>query len=996
MNIVYLIPGMPISRDALKNGALGGSETAGLYKAQELARRGHVVRVFCNMPEDKSEAEPIDGLQFIAIGQSSNDHPFGYRFEHYCRNTPHDVLIAQRIAPIFHAAFASKVCIHEHHDLALARYCSQIMAGAWQTSAFTAVSDFHKKQMQETYGLNPRSVYVVPNGVDPALYEAAAKGEDPFLEDGEPGDAIRLIYQSRPERGLEHLLRPGGIMDRLKHMEHVKLYIFGYENTTPEMAPYYNQLKQAAAQFPNVKWHGAADKARLARYQTFADMLVYPTEFEEVSCITAMEAMHAGLPMITSRVGALPETCDESGTKLVSLVDGKANEDKFVEKIEELLSEGGEAKMDSMRDRQLEAADRKTWTAAVDALEACIVEQFQASTGAVLRTAIERSDIRFAKKVLDTVADQPADAIVEASKREIERMYSFLDSDEAYAAHYAKHQGRYYDENEDRVVGEDVTGTTRFRGVFIQLNDHYQARGAEPLKVLDYGCAHGHYTMPLAKMFTACDFTGVDVSERAVEAFNRWASEARLVNAVAMVGTAPPEGPFDVIIAGEVLEHVRDPYTLLERFRAALAPEGLLILTTPLGRWEHSGLAEFRKAREHVEHFDRADLEEIFAGHKLKILHAPATVDRSGFPMGSWVTGVQFKDGLPINEPDVARKLNGYRPRETISACLIVKDGESTLRGALESVADWADEIRIAVDASTTDRTEDVIKQFADDFPLRPVAWWRSALTATKDGFEALRNESMKDACGDWILWFDADESVHRAGQLHKLARPSMHDGYGFKQVHYSIDPAQVLSTDMPCRMFRNRKGVKFFGLVHEHPETEVGKAVPFSVVRPEVEFLHAGYVNEEVRRARYRRNYPLVLRDFEKYPERRINWFLMLRDLAQGIVFEREQMAGGIAEHHLKTAQRGVDLFTKMVRNRGGHVGNRMLIDALPYYGACVETLGTGFGVDFKLGVALDGAPDLSTNAQAQARFHDQKFYVEFLTGIIEEATAKYGSKYL
>lgn len=996
MNIVYLIPGLPISRDALQKGALGGSETAGIYKAQELARRGHLVRVFCNMPDDQSEPEPVDNLQFIAVGASSQEHPFGYRFEHYTRNTPHDVLIIQRVAMAFHAPFAAKVCIHEHHDLGLARYASQMMAGAWQVSAYTGVSEFHKKQLQEVYGLNPRSVYVVPNGVDPSLYTAAAQGEDPFLEDGESGETVRLIYQSRPERGLDHLVRAGGIMDRLKHMEHVKLYIFGYDNTTDQMADFYAQLKAAAALLPNVKWVGAVDKAKLARYQTFADLMVYPTEFEEVSCITAMEAMHAGLPLITSKVGALPETCDESGTKLVGLVDGKANEDKFVEKIEELLSPGGEAKLASMRDRQLAAAERKTWTAAVDALEKCISEQFQATSGAILRTAIEKSDIRFAQIVLGQIPPGTGDAIVEASRKEVTEMYSFLDSDEDYGAHYAKHQSRYYDEHEDRVVGEDVTGTTRFRGVFGLLKDFYYGRNEEPLKILDYGCAHGHYTMPLAKMFTKCDFTGVDVSIRAVEAFNRWAGESGLNNAVATVGTAPPVGPFDVILAGEVLEHVRDPYALLEQFRASLASGGLLILTTPLGRWEHSGLVEFRKAREHVEHFDRADLEEIFAGHKVKILQAPATVDRSGFPMGSWVTGVTFRDGVPIGRPDFLRKLNTYRPRETISACLIVKDGEKTLRAALESVVDWVDEVRVTVDAGTTDRTEDILQKFADDFPLKPVTFWRSAQSATKDGFEALRNESMKDACGDWILWFDADESVHRPGQLHKLARPSMHDGYGFKQVHYAIDPAQVLSTDMPCRMFRNRKGVRFYGLVHEHPEFEIGKAVPFSIVRPEVEFLHAGYVDEEVRRQRYRRNYPLVLRDFEKYPERKINWFLMLRDMAQGIVFEREQMRGGIAQHHLETAKRGVDLYVKMVRNRGGHVGNRMLIDALPYYGACVETLGTGFTVDFKLGVALDGAPDLSANAQAQARFHDKAFYVEFLTGIIEEATAKYGSKYL
>lgn len=42
-----------------------------------------------------------------------------------------------------------------------------------------------------------------------------------------------------------------------------------------------------------------------------------------------------------------------------------------------------------------------------------------------------------------------------------------------------------------------------------------------------------------------------------------------------------PEGSVDVVLAEEVIEHIFDPDTLIERFRRLLAPRGLLVITTP-------------------------------------------------------------------------------------------------------------------------------------------------------------------------------------------------------------------------------------------------------------------------------------------------------------------------------------------------------------------------------------------------------------------------------
>ena len=51
----------------------------------------------------------------------------------------------------------------------------------------------------------------------------------------------------------------------------------------------------------------------------------------------------------------------------------------------------------------------------------------------------------------------------------------------------------------------------------------------------------------------------------------------------AVVGSAyePPEGPFDLIALTDVLEHLEDPRRCLAALRAQLAPDGLLVISTP-------------------------------------------------------------------------------------------------------------------------------------------------------------------------------------------------------------------------------------------------------------------------------------------------------------------------------------------------------------------------------------------------------------------------------
>src|SRR5690348_12951833 len=82
------------------------------------------------------------------------------------------------------------------------------------------------------------------------------------------------------------------------------------------------------------------------------------------------------------------------------------------------------------------------------------------------------------------------------------------------------------------------------------------------------------------------------------------------------------------------------------------------------------------------------------------------------------------------------------------SLTMIVKNEAATLAACLASVQGIVDEI-IVVDTGSGDASKDIARQHgACVFDL---AW--------PDSFAAARNESLRHATGQWLLWLDADES---------------------------------------------------------------------------------------------------------------------------------------------------------------------------------------------------------------------------------------------
>ena len=146
-------------------------------------------------------------------------------------------------------------------------------------------------------------------------------------------------------------------------------------------------------------------------------------------------------------------------------------------------------------------------------------------------------------------------------------------------------------------------------------------RGGE--RVLDLGCGDGAFA---AELVTAgCSVTAVDVAEEAVRRARVRVPAADVRRVEEGVALPFAEDAFDVVWAGEVLEHVADVVGLLAEVRRVLRWDGTLLATTPHhGRVSVAALALRGRLEEHFD--PRADHLRFFTTRSLR-----AVIEDAGF-----------------------------------------------------------------------------------------------------------------------------------------------------------------------------------------------------------------------------------------------------------------------------------------------------------------------------------------------------------------------------
>jgi 2-polyprenyl-6-hydroxyphenyl methylase/3-demethylubiquinone-9 3-methyltransferase len=116
------------------------------------------------------------------------------------------------------------------------------------------------------------------------------------------------------------------------------------------------------------------------------------------------------------------------------------------------------------------------------------------------------------------------------------------------------------------------------------IDQHWQCDecGRRPLEgktALDVGCGAGLLAEPLARL--GATVTAIDPAAELIAAAREHAAEQGLEIDYRVAAVENVEGAFDLVTAMEVIEHTADPQHFLDDLARRLAPNGLLILSTP-------------------------------------------------------------------------------------------------------------------------------------------------------------------------------------------------------------------------------------------------------------------------------------------------------------------------------------------------------------------------------------------------------------------------------
>lgn len=142
---------------------------------------------------------------------------------------------------------------------------------------------------------------------------------------------------------------------------------------------------------------------------------------------------------------------------------------------------------------------------------------------------------------------------------------------------------------------------------------------------------------------------------------------------------------------------------------------------------------------------------------------------------------------------------------------MIVRNEEELIANCLESVKDLVEEI-IIVDTGSIDKTKEICNNYKAK--IYDFTWAES--------FSDARNFGIDKATKEWILWLDADEeiTIKNIEELKNLLEYSKKNLYLIPIINYygssSPEPnkSYLFSSE---RLFRNNKGFKFIGNIHEH-----------------------------------------------------------------------------------------------------------------------------------------------------------------------------------
>lgn len=267
-----------------------------------------------------------------------------------------------------------------------------------------------------------------------------------------------------------------------------------------------------------------------------------------------------------------------------------------------------------------------------------------------------------------------------------------------------------------------------------------------------------------------------------------------------------------------------------------------------------------------------------------------------------------------------------------VSVCMIVRDSARTLGACLESIRPWVDEM-IVVDTGSKDQTVEMARGLGA----------RVSAFGWVDSFAAARNESLREATGDWLFWMDADDTMDAANgaKLRALARrPTAALGYVMQvRCPPSGEGGEYERETVVdhVKMVRRHADIRFTGRIHEQILPAI-RRLGGEIEWTDIFVVHSGADRSEAGRARKRaRDLRLLELELAEDPDSSFALFNMGMTLLDA---RRPAEALGVLARSLQLASAGESHMRKVYALLTQAYGD------LGRHGTALKTCRQGLGV--------------------------------------------------
>lgn len=299
---------------SLDKGGIGGSETAVVWLAKELTKLGNTVTVYnyCG-----NMAGKYDGVTYKNFWEWNHNDVF-------------NILISWRYPELFDLKIDAALKCLDLHDV-------------------MSPHDFPKERQERIDKIFVKTKYhrtlfpnvpdekfvVISNGID----------LDRFTKNIERQEG-RCIYSSSANRGLDIILKNwpkirAEVPKAELHVYYGWKTFYELEKHNPERVKWMRKVQEDMKQ-PGIIDHGRVGQAELAEEMMKSDIWLYPTYFEEINCITALENQAAGCVPVVTNYAALVETVADSAYKVRGDIHNPKVQEQWVTQAIQALKENKE------------------------------------------------------------------------------------------------------------------------------------------------------------------------------------------------------------------------------------------------------------------------------------------------------------------------------------------------------------------------------------------------------------------------------------------------------------------------------------------------------------------------------------------------------------------------------------------------------------------------------------------------------------------------------